>query len=339
MTTGGTGRAASCIVETREHIRQDAQPEAAESARPRDASGVQYVVLPPAPSRQQQTLRILQGAARAHAFDQPCLTAARTHPGLVRERNEDQYIVALLEHGLEIRDTSLRETALGCLKATPGVVMAVADGVGGLPGGELASAMAIDAMAECALRKLPALAADPADLLSLEQAVESALRECQDRMRSTAQRKGLDARIATTLTLAYVQWPSLHILHVGDSRAYLVRAGKIVRLTRDQTVAQELRDAGVEQLRSELNHILTNAVGGASDDLRLEARSVRLERGDVLLLCTDGLYEDVDEPTMARELSAVRDAPGAELCADRLIAAALRKGAPDNVTVVIGAFP
>jgi serine/threonine protein phosphatase PrpC len=326
-------------VETRELTTNDAQPEAGENARPRFESGTHYVALPSAPARHQQTLRILGDAGRVHAFAQPCLTAARTHPGLVRERNEDQYIVAMLEHGLEVRDTSLREASLGCLKATPGVVMAVADGVGGLPGGELASAMAIDAMAECALRKLPALAADPSDLLSLEQAVEGALRECQERMRGAAQRKGLDSRIATTLTLAYVQWPSLHVLHVGDSRAYLTRAGKIVRLTRDQTVAQELRDAGVEQLRSELEHILTNAVGGASDDLRLEARSVRLERGDVLLLCTDGLYEDVDEPTMARELSAVHDGPSAELCADRLIAAALRRGAADNVTVVLGAFP
>jgi serine/threonine protein phosphatase PrpC len=315
-------------------------PESNESARPGFESGAHFVAVPAVPPRQQQTLRILSSSSQeVHAFDQPCITAARTHPGLVRERNEDQYIIALPEHGLDIRDTSLREAAMGCLKATPGVVMAVADGVGGLPGGDLASAMAIDALAECALRKLPALAADPADLLSLEAAVESALRECQERMRATATRKGLDSRIATTLTFAYVQWPSLHVLHIGDSRAYLMRAGKMVRLTRDQTVAQELRDAGVEQLRAELNHILTNAVGGASDDLRLEARSVRLERGDALLLCTDGLYEEVDEPQMARELAAARDQASAELAADRLIAAALRRGAPDNVTAVIGIFP
>jgi serine/threonine protein phosphatase PrpC len=325
-------------VGTRELLSNE-EPKKDASVRRRIESGTQYVALPPAPARHQQTLRILSGAAAAHSFAQPCLTAARTHPGLVRERNEDQYLVAMLEHGLEIRDTSLRDVTAGCLKATPGVVMAVADGVGGLPGGEVASAMAIDALAECALRKLPALAADPADLLSLEEALEGTLRECQERMRTTAQRKGYDSRIATTLTLAYVQWPSLHVLHVGDSRAYLMRAGKVLQLTRDQTVAQELRDAGVEQLRSELNHVLTNAVGGASDDLRLEARSVRLERGDALLLCTDGLYEEVDESSLARELAAVRDTPSAELCADRLIAAALRQGAPDNVTVVIGAFP
>jgi serine/threonine protein phosphatase PrpC len=307
--------------------------------RPRQESGAHYVALPPVPSRNQSTLRILSHPNAVQPWTQPCVTAARTHPGLVRERNEDQYLVALLEHGLDIRDTSLSTATTGCLKASPGVVMAVADGVGGLPGGELASAMAIDALAEVALRKIPALAADPADLLSLEEAVEGALRECQTRMRATAARKGLDSRIATTLTLAYVQWPSLHVLHVGDSRAYLLRGGKLVRLTRDQTVAQELRDAGVEQLRAELDHILTNAVGGASDDLRLEARSVRLEPGDVLLLCSDGLYEEVDEPTMARELAAACDEATTEQVAERLIQAALRRGAADNVTVVIGAFP
>lgn len=297
-----------------------------------------YVAAPSAP-RNEETLRLLRSELTAVPASQSIVTTARTHPGRVRERNEDQYLIATLEHGLNILGTSVMGVTQRRLRAMPGLVCAVADGVGGMPGGDLASAMVIDALADCALRNLPALAADPADLLALEESIEAALRACQTRMRETATRKGLDARIATTLTLAYVQWPSMHVLHVGDSRAYLVRNGRLTQLTRDQTVAQELRDAGVDQLRAELDHVLTGAVGGESEDLRLEARVIRLEPRDVVLLCTDGLYEEVSEQTLVQQLSQVTDQGSAERAADRLVEAALHNGARDNLTAVIAVFP
>jgi serine/threonine protein phosphatase PrpC len=286
-----------------------------------------------ATSRASQTLQLLRDEFADLVPDCALLTAARTHPGRVRARNEDQYLVASLEHRLDIRDTSVGQESR-MQRAAPGMVLAVADGVGGVPGGDLASAMAIDALADCALRNLPVLATDALNALGLEEAIEASLRECQVRMRAAANRKGLDERIATTLTLAYVQWPIMHVMHVGDSRAYLVRGGKLVRLTRDQTLAQEIRDSGAIPDRPGFEHVLTSAVGGSSEQLAVEARIVRLERGDKILLCTDGFYRQLPPAQVARMLSSATDQASLEGVLDGLMEDVLLGRAPDNITVV-----
>jgi protein phosphatase len=110
----------------------------------------------------------------------------------------------------------------------------VADGVGGRAHGEIASAVAVDAMAHYALAVMPwMLSAEAASEQDLQHGIERALTESQDRMKRVAQRQGLDARMSTTLTMAYVAWPYLYVAHAGDSRLYLQRGGKLVRLTHD----------------------------------------------------------------------------------------------------------
>src|SRR5262249_55055806 len=127
---------------------------------------------------------------------------------------------------------------------------------------------------------------------------------------------------------------TMHVMHVGDSRAYLVRGEKLVRLTRDQTLAQEIRDSGAVPDRPGFEHVLTSAVGGSSEELAVEARIVRLESGAKILLCTDGFYRQLPPALVARKLSAVSDQVSLERTLDELMAEALSGRAPDNITAV-----
>ena len=124
------------------------------------------------------------------------------------------------------------------------------------------------------------------------------------------------------------------ILWAGDSRLYLMRAGRLRQLTRDQSYVQDLVDRG-EITREEaaghpLSNIVTNLVGG-SDELIFEERHERLETGDILLLCSDGLSGSIDDAEIAEVLGAYR----VSTAADRLIEGALAQGARDNVSVVV----
>jgi protein phosphatase len=145
--------------------------------------------------------------------------------------------------------------------------------------------------------------------------------------------------MGTTLTLAVSLAADLFVVHVGDSRAYLFRGGQLRQLTRDQTVVQSLLDAGVlthqEAATHHMRHILTQALGQHAGKLRIEVQRLKLENGDCLLLCTDGLTEMINDPQIAAVLTETRKAE--EHCR-ALLDQALEAGGKDNITVVVARY-
>lgn len=265
-----------------------------------------------------------------------------TDVGQIRQRNEDQFLVAALERSLLVEGSSLPAEAGTRLTDTPqGRLLIVADGMGGHGGGELASAVTIDAMALYAFAAMPwAVLDDGCNADELSKGLLEAVSKAQARVRRVAQRKNVDDALGTTLTLAYLTWPQLHLVHVGDSRAYLYRNGSLHRLTKDHTLAQRLVDGNAmtaeEAAASPLTHVLVNAVGGGTDELEVELHRLDIQLEDQLLLCTDGLYDMVPDDTIAKLLSATTQP--VERVVQTLIGAANEAGGRDNITVVLARF-
>lgn len=300
-----------------------------------------------------RTLQLLAAGGRGHRSlaDAAAIAAnpgviadffGATDPGRIRSNNQDQFLVAALERALFIEGSSLPAQAGTRLTDTPqGRLLIVADGIGGHGGGELASAVTIDAMAHYAFEAMPwAMGRNADSLEAIGNGLREAVAKAQARVRRVARRKNVAPDLGTTLTMAYLAWPDLHVVHVGDSRAYLLRDGDLVRLTRDHTLAQQLVDDDAmtpeEAARSRYSHVLVNAVGGGTDDIDVELHRVQLEIEDQLMLCTDGLYDMVPDTTIAEHLRRT-DLP-VEKVVQGLIAAANAAGGRDNVTVVLARF-
>ena len=257
-----------------------------------------------------------------------------SHVGKVRTGNEDHFVIASLQRSLEVRQTNLEDREL--LKPLCGpqaYLFAVADGLGGLEGGSLASGMTLRTVVEYLSETVGSYHAVPAGqehafLDPLRHAVQRA----HDRLRAAL--SASQGGPATTLTIALLVWPRAFIVHVGDSRAYHLRAGRLQRLTRDQTVGAYLVDqAAISEQQAErggFNDVLSSAVGAR--DMTPAVSALMLERGDVLLLCTDGLTNHVAEDRIAALLGRATDA---EASCRELVDLALAAGGRDNVTVVV----
>lgn len=257
----------------------------------------------------------------------------RTDRGRVRPTNEDQYLIIPLDRPTD-------DDAAADVDGPRGLLLAVADGVGGRSGGEIASAITVDAMAQYVRTMVPwVLTAAERDGERLDAWLRDALRRTQGRMRRFATRRGLDPRLATTFTMACVTWPDLVVAHVGDSRCYLARGGVLERLTEDHTLAQRLVQEGhlgPEEARvSPYGHMLFNAVGGSTDELCVDVQRVRLEPGDQLLLCTDGLTRHLDDDELAQRLARKQSV---DRTVDELVTHANACGGLDNITVVLARF-
>jgi protein phosphatase len=217
-----------------------------------------------------------------------------------------------------------RERNEDCAAARPERgIFAVADGMGGHVGGDVASRVAVEAALE-ALEASPVL-----DLDSLAHAIRRANRAVLEE----ASRRRLWG-MGTTLTLACVAPGAVRIAHVGDSRAYLLQARRVTRLTTDQTLVEQLVQQGIlpraRAHRHPERHVLAQALGMESE-IRPELLQTELPGGARLLLSTDGLHDQVGEP----ELAELASAPDLAACADALIRAANRSGGLDNATVLL----
>jgi protein phosphatase len=144
--------------------------------------------------------------------------------------------------------------------------------------------------------------------------------------------------MGTTLTLAYVRWPTAYIVHAGDSRAYLLRGNGARQLTTDHTVAQQLAHAApsdTEVAHSRWNHVLWNVIGGDGRSLNPESVVLDLMDGDDLLLCTDGLTRGLSDDDLVQILQ------GSEPLSERvkrLVESAVAADGRDNITVVTAHF-
>jgi protein phosphatase len=145
--------------------------------------------------------------------------------------------------------------------------------------------------------------------------------------------------MGTTMTAAYSVGDDLFVAHVGDSRAYLFRDGKLQLLTHDQTQAQRMADVGLipqkEVGRHRLRHVLTSALGGLEKAVNVDIQRLKLIDGDRLLLCTDGLTDMVEDQAIAQILAGAGSSNDAS---SRLLDQALENGGRDNVTVVVAGY-
>jgi len=219
------------------------------------------------------------------------------------------------------------EDACGALAEGPAcAVVVVADGVSSGNGGEGASEMAVEGLLR-ASREQPA--ATPAGQ-RLYRAVQQANIEIYDRAVAVPELRGM----ATTLTSVVVDRGALTAVHVGDSRLYLLRDGDITQLTKDHTVAAErvrMKVLSREKARFHPDRsVLTRSVGRELIVAR-DRLTQRLQQGDVLLLCSDGLHGVLDDPELA-ELMSGGDAAAA---CRALVDAANQRGTPDNLTAAV----
>jgi serine/threonine protein phosphatase PrpC len=266
---------------------------------------------------------------------------AISHPGHVRENNEDSYLVMRFGRSLENLMTNLDQDLFAASYFMSGYGMLVADGMGGMAGGEVASRLALTNLIELIL--------DTSDwtlALQREHEVTRVLERMTDRflqidqiLRKEANKDQTLRGMGTTLTVAGALGSDLIIGHVGDSRAYLLRADEFKQLTTDHTLAQALIDAGVanrdDPASRSMRHVLTAAVGSLGREVDPQVQRFKLQEGDRLLLCTDGLTEMVEDAMIADVLT---ESGSAQTACQNLLDLALAGGGVDNITVVIAHF-
>ncbi|HEY1377097.1 MAG TPA: protein phosphatase 2C domain-containing protein [Gemmataceae bacterium] len=260
---------------------------------------------------------------------------AASHTGLVRSNNEDHFVVVERRRTRAVLLTNLPDGFLPPADDTA-YVLAVADGMGGAAFGELASSLALRSgweQAPAAI-KWTWIVTDK-EIEDLKERLELTFRRMDQALRDRAAADPACAGMGTTLTGAYTVGPEAFVAHVGDSRAYLHRAGRLTQLTRDQTLAQQCRDMGMPVLKASWHHVLTDCLGARDHDVHVEFHHLRLADGDRLLLCTDGLTDMVSDGDIAEVLG--RDAHPRE-AARALVDRALERGGLDNVTAVVARY-
>jgi serine/threonine protein phosphatase PrpC len=257
---------------------------------------------------------------------------ARTDVGQIREHNEDNFLVADLSN----RCRGLLEVSRTTTLAHQGMLFAVCDGMGGAAAGEVASQMAVDIlfekMSESASVEPPPDRNEVAR--RLVRSVEIAGARIFQEAKSDRSRRGM----GTTVTAAALVDNHLFLAQVGDSRGYLLRAGKLTQVTRDQSLVNQLIEAGQlteeEAETFEHNNIILQALGTA-DTVQVDLTYVELRRGDLLMMCSDGLSGMMRNDDI-RELLLSSTEPE-EMC-KALIDRANQAGGHDNITVIVAHF-
>jgi Serine/threonine protein phosphatase len=266
--------------------------------------------------------------------------AALSDKGKVRQNNEDHFLLGKAGRFLDVVSTNLRNGEFPVRSEETGYAMVVADGMGGTEGGEIASRLAIETLINLVL--------DLPDWIFRfdRHLAEKVMRRSAERYQMIDAEIGrqaeADPRLAnmgTTMTGAVSLGGDLIVTHVGDSRAYLQRQGRLQQLTRDQTLVQSLLDLGQiapEEVASHpMRHVLTQALGQRGGNVRVEVQRIRLKDGDCLLLCTDGLTEMVPDTQISGVISK---AENAEKTCRTLVDMANERGGRDNITVALARY-
>lgn len=264
-----------------------------------------------------------------------------TDQGKIRHRNEDQFLIADLNKSMRLHQSSLsvdnNETLFG---GSQGQLMMVADGIGGHAAGDRASKLAVQAVTTYILNTMPwFFRLDSGSDEEYREELVAALQSCQQSMSSESAAHPEDAGMGTTLTMGYLIWPKMYVMHIGDSRCYLQRGNKLRQLTKDHTVEQQLLDAGINQeveddCSSLWANTLWNSLGDSGETVP-DVFRIDLELGDTLLFCTDGLTKHVDDEMLSE---ALRSRNNAEMICRTLTQEANKEGGTDNITMVVARF-
>jgi len=256
----------------------------------------------------------------------------RTDVGRTREHNEDAFVVADLTTGNATLQPEVRRHTLGA----KGTLFMVADGMGGAAAGEIASAMAVEVvLGELREKWIANPTTDPEEFVrAIRRATVAANQQIHNFASSHSEYRGM----GTTATVAGLLGDVLYVAQVGDSRAYLVRDGVARQITKDQSLMQKLIEAGEltedEAAQSERRNIILQALG-PEPLVKIDLTHQNVRRGDVLVLCSDGLSGQVKKEEIARIVTEEADLVSA---CKRLIDLANENGGPDNITVIAARF-
>jgi protein phosphatase len=265
---------------------------------------------------------------------------AKSDVGRVRRGNEDNFLVLDLTTertwiGSDEKDepTEFRKFELG----PKGLVLVVSDGMGGALAGDVASRMAVDSVREMLLGSDPegGCAIDMPLVDCLKTATVYANLAIHMRSQEDARCAGMGA----TFTGAAIRDGGLDLIQVGDSRAYIIRKELIRLATKDQSLVQQLVDVGqISEAEAETHmfrNVILQALGAQSDVIPATGR-IHLRRGDIILLCSDGLSGKLRAEDIQNIV--VSNASDLAKACDELIAEANNRGGEDNITVVLARF-
>lgn len=254
--------------------------------------------------------------------------AGLTDVGESRDHNEDGFLLFDVGSGMEIPGEYTRQSS----QSGP-LFLAVSDGMGGASAGETASALTLQTLKEHAVGALEEFAASGPK--GLEFWLAEGIHKANHHVTKTGTQDPSLSGMGATATAVLILGEFLYLAHVGDSRAYLLREGRLLQLTSDHTFVAQMVAQGhlsPEQAREhDQRHFLIQAVG-VKEDLDVDTTAFELLPGDRILLCSDGLYDLVMDEGIAQTLS---DGNDPEVQCKALVTAANSLGGFDNVTVVV----
>lgn len=253
----------------------------------------------------------------------------KTDVGLVREHNEDCFLIADASHDIRLNDP---QEEIGIEVGPKGALMLVCDGMGGAAAGEVASQMAVESISSALA------AAAPAERDAFARRLRRAIEDANDRIYAQSRDNQSERGMGTTCTAVALVDGTLVVGQIGDSRCYVMRGDRLAQVTKDQSLAWQLIEAGamtVEEAKAfEHANIILQALG-VQERVDVALSQVPLRRGDVVLISSDGLHGPVSDEEMLQILKEEKDVRRA---CDRLVARALEREGPDNITVVVARF-
>jgi serine/threonine protein phosphatase PrpC len=254
----------------------------------------------------------------------------KTDLGRTRDHNEDSFLVA----DLTTKEASLQPTVREHTLGPKGTLLLVADGMGGAASGEVASQMAIETIYNHLLETWCTEESVAPEQFATR--IKESVEETNQRIYAAARERPEHKGMGTTATAVGVLGSHLYLAQVGDSRAYLIRNKQATQLTKDQSLMQRLIDAGElteeEAEKSERRNIILQALG-PDQKVRVDLTQQPIRRGDMLVLCSDGLSGQVKK----EEIAEIVCDPTNDLVAicSELIDLANARGGPDNITVIV----
>ena len=265
----------------------------------------------------------------------PISFGAASHVGRVRTRNEDHFAVVRLRRAVEIMRASLERDDLA-VADTYSYAMVIADGMGGMRTGELASRLALQTMLELAGQATSwVMKITDTNAQQVKERIEAYVQRIQQALFEHGRADPATAEMGTTWTSAHFLGGDAVIVHLGDSRAYRFRDGTLRQITTDETLAQSFIDAGMNADDvKRYGHILLNNFGGKKLEVHAQIHHLQFAPGEQLLLCSDGLTDMVSDEQIASML--LKHGTPQETC-DELVQCALAGGGKDNVTVLLAA--
>jgi serine/threonine protein phosphatase PrpC len=248
-----------------------------------------------------------------------------TEIGKKRENNEDAFLI------LDLAGAAKHEGITAYLAA-------VADGMGGHFGGEIASRTAIDILRESFLKEIQSLSQAGFTKKEILKVFKSGFEQANETIYKASDGNNHHITMGTTLVAACILNNLVIIANVGDSRAYLYTRGKLKQITRDHSfIGMHMKRFDKENIileRSNLRNIITRAIG-ARPDLEIDTFTKSLSDGQFLMLCSDGLYGELNKERIESVLSRE---PNAESMVNRLVMMANQAGGKDNITVVVAGY-